>query len=289
MERSCAGSWIGSSTSSMETFPIRGWLMPIPLRLKTIEIPSSLFQTNYSYGYGFVNFVSEEGALQALKTLNGVSIRNKRLKVRDKWWLDQWRGLIDTFTSFQVSYARPSGEEIKDTNLYVTNLPRTINEDQLDVIFGKYGLIVQKNILRDKLTGKPRGVAFVRWVVWWYRLSFEKRRGEGRGREVWLMTLMQCSIFIFPNRFSKREEAQEAISALNNVIPEGGNQPLTVRVAEEHGKAKANIYYSNSPMNMNMSMMPNMNSMGYATNASNVMHRGRARVRFPNMCPYWEH
>lgn len=185
------------------------------------------FKTNYSYGYGFVNFVSEEGALQALKTLNGVSIRNKRLK---------------------VSYARPSGEEIKDTNLYVTNLPRTINEDQLDVIFGKYGLIVQKNILRDKLTGKPRGVAFV--------------------------------------RFSKREEAQEAISALNNVIPEGGNQPLTVRVAEEHGKAKANIYYSNSPMNMNMSMMPNMNSMGYATNASNVMHRGRARVRFPNMCPY---
>ena len=100
------------------------------------------------------------------------------------------------------------------------------------------------------------------------------------------MTLIQCSILNSPNRFSKREEAQEAISALNNVIPEGGNQPLTVRVAEEHGKAKANIYYSNSPMNMNMSMMPNMNSMGYATNASNVMHRGRARVRFPNMCPY---
>lgn len=66
------------------------------------------------------------------------------------------------FVFFEVSYARPAGEEIKETNLYVTNLPRSINEEQLDVIFGKYGLIVQKNILRDKMTGKPRGVAFIR-------------------------------------------------------------------------------------------------------------------------------
>lgn len=42
---------------------------------------SSLLQTNYSFGYGFVNFVSEEGALQAIKTLNGITLRNKRLKV----------------------------------------------------------------------------------------------------------------------------------------------------------------------------------------------------------------
>lgn len=40
-------------------------------------------QTNYSFGYGFVNFVSEEGALQAIKTLNGITLRNKRLKVHN--------------------------------------------------------------------------------------------------------------------------------------------------------------------------------------------------------------
>lgn len=40
-----------------------------------------LRQTNYSFGYGFVNFVSEEGAQNAIKSLNGVSLRNKRLKV----------------------------------------------------------------------------------------------------------------------------------------------------------------------------------------------------------------
>ncbi|CAD7087161.1 unnamed protein product [Hermetia illucens] len=161
------------------------------------------FKTGYSYGYGFINFCSDDDAARAIKSLNGVTVRNKRLK---------------------VSYARPGGDHLKDTNLYVTNLPRTITEDQLDIIFGKYGTIVQKNILRDKMTGKPRGVAFV--------------------------------------RFNKREEAQEAISALNNVIPEGGNQPLTVRVAEEHGKQRANAVPHQFPMPPGTAVY------------NNVMHRG---------------
>ena len=39
---------------------------------------------------------------------------------------------------------------------------RNITEKQVEDIFGKFGRIVQKNILKDKLTGLPRGVAFVR-------------------------------------------------------------------------------------------------------------------------------
>lgn len=35
---------------------------------------------------------------------------------------------------------------------------------------------------------------------------------------------------ILHSRFDKREEAQEAIAALNNVIPEGGTEPLSVKV-----------------------------------------------------------
>ncbi|XP_013167877.1 PREDICTED: sex-lethal homolog isoform X1 [Papilio xuthus] len=141
------------------------------------------FKTGYSYGFGFVNFTREEDAARAIDTFNGYRLRNKRLK---------------------VSYARPSGEDIKDTNLYVSNLPRAVTDEQLETIFGKYGRIVQKHILRDKNSGTPRGVAFV--------------------------------------RFDKREEAQEAIAALNNVIPEGGTEPLSVKVAEEHGKQKAAFY-----------------------------------------------
>lgn len=195
----------------------------------------------------------------------------------------------------KVSYARPSSEQIKDTNLYVTNLPKTITEEQLDVIFGKYGTIVQKNILRDKVNGKPRGVAFVRWVSVFIgtRLRFccpffSYHKIIERTNVFFFFFLCLCEHF----RFCKREEAQEAISALNNVIPEGGNQPLVVRLAEEHGKQKANLYYMNS-MNVNMMNNQHPNYSNYNNynahnnaHSGNVMHRGRARVRFPNMCPY---
>lgn len=60
-------------------------------------------KTGYSYGFGFVNYAKAEDAATAINTLNGLQVQNKRLK---------------------VSFARPSGEEIKETNLYVTNLPR---------------------------------------------------------------------------------------------------------------------------------------------------------------------
>ncbi|PSN30343.1 Protein sex-lethal [Blattella germanica] len=124
-----------------------------------------------------------EDASRAIGTLNGLQVQNKRLK---------------------VSFARPSGDEIKETNLYVTNLPRNITEQYLDMLFGKFGQIVQKNLLKDKLTGMPRGVAFV--------------------------------------RYDRRDEAQEAINSLNGIIPENGTEPLVVKIAEEHGKQKAAYY-----------------------------------------------
>lgn len=53
---------------------------------------------------------------------------------------------------------------MKESNLYISNLPRDITERDLDRIFGEYGEIIQRNVLKDKITGLPRGVAFVRLV-----------------------------------------------------------------------------------------------------------------------------
>ncbi|XP_029678888.1 sex-lethal homolog isoform X4 [Formica exsecta] len=164
------------------------------------------YKTGYSYGFGFVNYAKAEDAATAISTLNGLQVQNKRLK---------------------VSFARPSGEEIKETNLYVTNLPRNITESQIDEIFSKFGNIVQKNILKDKLTGLPRGVAFV--------------------------------------RFDKREEAQEAIAQLHGTIPEGGSEPLSVKIAEEHGKQKA-AYYAGWQAGYNQSRVTHTCNMSAISN-----------------------
>jgi hypothetical protein len=63
---------------------------------------------------------------------------------------------------------------INDVFLYhfLLCLCSNITEQYLDMLFGKYGQIVQKNLLKDKLTGMPRGVAFVRLVVLSFFCSF---------------------------------------------------------------------------------------------------------------------
>lgn len=90
-----------------------------------------------------MKFVNPNDAARAINALNGVEYYNKRLK---------------------VSYARPPGQDLKDSNLYVTNLPKSITEDEVEKMFSEYGVIVQKNLLKDKITGMPRGVAFVRYA-----------------------------------------------------------------------------------------------------------------------------
>ncbi|CAG0923670.1 unnamed protein product [Notodromas monacha] len=138
------------------------------------------FKTGYSYGYGFVDFQRAEDAARAIETLNGLDVMNKKIK---------------------VSYARPPGEHIKDTNLYVAGIPREYNENQFEKLFSEYGQIIQRNILRDKATGASRGVGFV--------------------------------------RFDTKDQAEAAIMGLNGTIPMGSTEALKIKIAEDHGKQRA--------------------------------------------------
>lgn len=60
---------------------------------------------------------------------------------------------------------------ISGTQLYVSKLQllfpqsRDVTEDELTNIFSAHGNIVQMNLLKDKITGMPRGVAFVRYKL----------------------------------------------------------------------------------------------------------------------------
>ena len=43
-------------------------------------------RTNYSYGYGFVEYEGAADAVKALQQLNGLQIQNKRLKVAGSYF-----------------------------------------------------------------------------------------------------------------------------------------------------------------------------------------------------------
>ncbi|XP_034439443.1 ELAV-like protein 4 isoform X3 [Hippoglossus hippoglossus] len=128
-----------------------------------------------SLGYGFVNYIDPKDAEKAINTLNGLRLQTKTIK---------------------VSYARPSSASIRDANLYVSGLPKTMTQKELEQLFSQYGRIITSRILVDQVTGPAGG-----------------SRGVG---------------FI---RFDKRIEAEEAIKGLNGQKPSGAAEPITVKFA----------------------------------------------------------
>jgi len=139
--------------------------------------------SGYSFGYGFVQYESPNDAARAIEQLNGLQVaNNKRIK---------------------VSYSRPNTADIKDTNLYVGNVPPGISESDLDALFGNYGSILTKKLLKDQ-SGKNKGIAFI--------------------------------------RYSKKAEADEAMMQLNGYKLPGASRGLDVKVAEDHGRQKAAFY-----------------------------------------------
>lgn len=60
--------------------------------------------------------------------------------------------------SLQVSYARPSSASIRDANLYVSGLPKTMTQKELEQLFSQYGRIITSRILVDQVTGELQGV-----------------------------------------------------------------------------------------------------------------------------------
>ena len=46
-------------------------------------------------------------------------------------------------------------------NIYVGNLTREVNEEDLQEAFKGFGQVTSANIIKDKFTGEPRGFGFV--------------------------------------------------------------------------------------------------------------------------------
>ncbi|CAF1991066.1 unnamed protein product [Rotaria magnacalcarata] len=138
--------------------------------------------TGQSLGYGFVNFIRTEDADKAVKTMNGLRLQNKTIK---------------------ISFARPSSESIKFSNLYVSNLPRSMSQQELESMFADFGCIISSKILCSPKAGTSKSVGFI--------------------------------------RFDQRSEAEMAISKLNGTIPKGFIDPINVKFANTPNAAKSMI------------------------------------------------
>jgi ELAV like protein 2/3/4 len=116
--------------------------------------------------------------------------------------------LIAAF-AFQVSFARPSSESIKYSNLYISNLPRSVSEQELEALFAEFGLIISSKLLCNGKAGRNVRRAFIdRAAV----LFIELRTA---------LCVVGASKSVGFIRFDQRSEAEIAISKLNGTIPKG--------------------------------------------------------------------
>lgn len=153
------------------------------VRDKNITFPINPLNPNavrgQSLGYGFVNYRRHQDAEQAVNVLNGLRLQNKVIK---------------------VSFARPSSEGIKGANLYISGLPKTITQEELEEIFRPYGEIITSRVLTQEGNDKLKGIGFI--------------------------------------RFDQRKEAERAITALNGTTPKGLTEPITVKFSNTPGQNK---------------------------------------------------
>lgn len=118
-----------------------------------------------SLGYGFVNYQKQEDAEKAINTFNGLRLQNKTIKV----WIQLNFLKISIFNGIycvklQVSFARPSSESIKGANLYVSGLPKSMTQQDLESLFNSYGQIITSRILCDNITGKSLWRLTGNWI-----------------------------------------------------------------------------------------------------------------------------
>ncbi|EUB55209.1 ELAV-like protein [Echinococcus granulosus] len=177
--------------------------------------------TCQNLGYGFVNYSNAKDAERAINTLNGLRLQNKTIKpehdvrmrtltmtnlcsdmrVRKDYAMELITMYICTrlpvtqlsHKMYQPGRARPSSESIKGANLYISGLPKSFTQQEMEKLFACCGKIITSRILYDNNTGLSRGVGFI--------------------------------------RFDRRSEAEHAIRHLNGAVPPGFTEPITVKLA----------------------------------------------------------
>ncbi|MEE6471562.1 hypothetical protein FKM82_009302 [Ascaphus truei] len=103
--------------------------------------------TNKCKGYGFVDFDSPGAAQKAVTALKTSGVQAQMAKV--------------CYRFSEHTHATRQQQEQDPTNLYISNLPVSMDEQELESLLKPFGQVISTRILRDA-SGTSRGVGFAR-------------------------------------------------------------------------------------------------------------------------------
>lgn len=101
-------------------------------------------QSGKSKGYGFVHFETQEAADKAINELNGSVMEDQRV----------------TITHWKSQRERTKQNESVFTNLYIKNLPASVDDEMLKEMFARFGPVTSVRVMA-KEDGTSRGFGFV--------------------------------------------------------------------------------------------------------------------------------
>lgn len=104
-----------------------------------------------SKGYGFVHYETAEAANNAIKSVNGMLLNEKKVYVGHHV---SKKDRINKFEEMKANF----------TNVYVKNIDTEATEDEFRTLFEKYGDITSASLAHDNETGKSRGFGFVNYI-----------------------------------------------------------------------------------------------------------------------------
>ena len=103
-----------------------------------------------SKGYGFVHYETAEAASQAIKSVNGMLLNDKKVFVGHHI---AKRDRQSKFEEMKANF----------TNVYIKNIDESVTDDEFTKLFEPFGIVLSATVTRDE-TGKSRGFGFVNFA-----------------------------------------------------------------------------------------------------------------------------
>ncbi|XP_074144608.1 polyadenylate-binding protein 1-like isoform X3 [Sminthopsis crassicaudata] len=102
---------------------------------------------NGSRGFGFVHFETQEAANQAINTMNGMLLNDRKV-------------FVGHFKSRQEREAELGARALEFTNIYVKNFEEDVDDRCLEELFSQFGKTLSVKVMVDE-NGHSRGFGFV--------------------------------------------------------------------------------------------------------------------------------
>nr|XP_020011619.1 polyadenylate-binding protein 1-like isoform X1 [Castor canadensis] len=140
-----------------------------------------------SRGFGFVHFETHEAAQQAISTMNGMLLNDRKV-------------YVGHFKSRREREAELGARALEFTNIYVKSLHADMDEQGLQDLFSQFGKTLSVKVMRDS-SGRSRGFGFVNFEK---HEEAQKAVDQMNGKEV-------SGRLLYVGRAQKRAERQNEL------------------------------------------------------------------------------